>query len=68
MVIFWGSAIGGIAFAVTWARSKSRNPVNRELLLKSLKQRLEKGEIDEEQYRQKISQLETEEQERKPGS
>ena len=42
--------------------------MNRELLLKSLKQRLEKGEIDEEQYRQKISQLETEEQERKPGS
>lgn len=61
MIIFWGSAIGGIVFAISWARSKGKNPVKREFLLRSLKQRLDKGEIEEEEYRRRVSQLEADE-------
>ena len=57
MIIFWGSAVGGIVFAISWAKSRSRNPVSRELLLKSLKERLEKGEISDEEYRKRRRQI-----------
>ena len=64
MIAFWGSAIGGIVFAISWARAKGRNPVDRELLLRSLKQRLEKGEIDEEEYRRRVAGLDAAEREK----
>jgi putative membrane protein len=57
MIIFWGTAIGGIATAITWARMKGRNPVNRELLIKSLQKRLEAGDISQEQYDKKLAEL-----------
>ena len=57
MIVFWGSAIGGIATAIGWARMKGRNPVDRELLLRSLKRRLEAGEISEAEYQKKLAEL-----------
>lgn len=57
MIVFWGSAVGGIAFAITWSRSRSHNPVPREQLLKSLKQRLEKGEISQQEYARRIAEI-----------
>ncbi|MCB1762539.1 MAG: SHOCT domain-containing protein [Gammaproteobacteria bacterium] len=57
MIAFWGSALGGIAFAITWARSRNRNPLSRELLLKSLKQRLDKNEISQQEYDRKVADI-----------
>jgi len=57
MIIFWGTAIGGIATAITWARMKGRNPVDRELLVKSLQRRLEAGEISQDEYEKKLAEL-----------
>lgn len=57
MVIFWGTAIGGIVTAISWARMKGRNPVQRELLVKSLQKRLEAGEISQQEYDRKLAQL-----------
>jgi putative membrane protein len=42
MIAFWGSAIGSIAFGISWARRKGRSPVSDEQILISLKKRLEK--------------------------
>lgn len=61
MIVFWGSAVGGIVFAISWARTKGRNPVNQELLLKSLKERLERGEIEEEEYHRRVARIESSE-------
>ena len=57
MIIFWGTAIGGIATAITWARMKGKNPVDRELLVKSLQRRLEAGEISQDEYHRKLAEL-----------
>jgi putative membrane protein len=57
MIIFWGTAIGGIATAITWARMKGRNPVDRELLVKSLQRRLEAGDISQDEYDKKLAEL-----------
>lgn len=61
MIVFWGTAIGGIATAITWARMKGRHPVDRKLLIKSLQQRLEAGEISQEEYDKKLAELPGEE-------
>ena len=58
MLAFWGSALGGIAFAITWARSSSRNPATREQRLNSLKKRLEKSEISQQDYARRIAEIE----------
>lgn len=55
MLAFWASAIGGIVIGVSWARTRGRNPVDPELQLKSLKSRLEAGEITPEEYDKKVS-------------
>ncbi|MCB1858511.1 MAG: hypothetical protein KDI63_09575 [Gammaproteobacteria bacterium] len=58
MLAFWGSALGGIVLGISWARSKQRhNPLSRELLRKSLQQRLERGELSREDYEQRIRAL-----------
>ncbi|UCE75943.1 MAG: SHOCT domain-containing protein [Gammaproteobacteria bacterium] len=57
MIIFWGTAIGGIATAITWARMKGRNPVDRELLVKSLQRRLEAGDISQDEYDKRLAEL-----------
>jgi hypothetical protein len=38
---FWASAIGGILIGISWARARGNNPVDREVLIKSLQHRLE---------------------------
>jgi hypothetical protein len=57
MLVFWGSAIGGIALGISWAKMKGRNPVNRSLLEKSLQRRLDAGEITPELFKQKMEEL-----------
>ena len=57
MLAFWGSAIGGIAFAITWARSRNRNPATRDQIINSLKQRLEKGEISQQEYANRMAKI-----------
>ncbi len=55
MLAFWGSAIGGIALGVAWARTRRHNPVRRDLIEGSLKRRLEKGEIDQAEYERRLA-------------
>lgn len=57
MLAFWGSAIGGIVLGISWAKMKGRNPVTSSLLEKSLKRRLDSGEISLESFDQKMSEL-----------
>ena len=57
MLAFWGSAIGGILIGISWARTRGKNPVSRDLLKKSLQQRLESGEITREEYDKRLSGL-----------
>jgi putative membrane protein len=57
MLVFWGSALGGIAFAISWARSRDRNPATREQLMSSLKKRLEKGEISWQKYAEGLAEI-----------
>ncbi|MCP3869572.1 MAG: SHOCT domain-containing protein [Gammaproteobacteria bacterium] len=57
MLAFWASAIGGIAIAITWGKTRGRNPGHRDLLIKSLNQRLDKGEISQEEYQRKVDEL-----------
>ena len=65
MVAFWASAVGGVAFAISWSKAKSRNPVSKKLLLKSLEERLENGEIGEEEFQRRRKQIT---QTEKPGN
>jgi uncharacterized membrane protein len=62
MIIFWGTALGGIATAITWARMKGRNPANRELLERSLRQRLERGEISREEFDRRMNAIDDKDQ------
>ncbi len=57
MIAFWASAIGGIAIGISWARRKGRPPVSNKLLIKSLQQRLNSGELSQEEYEKKLSEL-----------
>ena len=57
MIIFWGTALGGIATAIGWARMRGKNPVDRELLVKSLQKRLQAGEISQQEYEKKLAEL-----------
>lgn len=57
MLGFWGSALGGIALAIIWVKAKGRNPVSRTMLRDNLKQRFERGELSEEEYRRKLGEL-----------
>lgn len=59
MIAFLASAVGGIVLAISWAKSRSHNPAPREQILNSLKQRLERGEISQQDYDQRIAQLDT---------
>jgi len=57
MLAFWASAIGGILIGISWARARGKSPVSKDLLIKSLRQRLESGEITREEYDKRISGL-----------
>ena len=57
MLAFWGSALGGIAFAISWAKAKGRNPATRAQLEKSLQQRLERGEITPQEHARRLAAL-----------
>ncbi|MCB1758851.1 MAG: hypothetical protein KDI68_03605 [Gammaproteobacteria bacterium] len=61
MLAFWGSALGGVALAIAWARTKGRNPASRAQLEKSLQQRLERGEISRQEYDRRLTMLSEEE-------
>jgi len=56
MLAFWASAIGGIALAISWAKSRGQGASN-EAIRKSLKKRLKAGELTQEQYDQRINEL-----------
>jgi len=60
MILCWVSAIGGIAAAILWAASKRRQPLDRELLIKSLDRRLNDGEISQAEYDKKLDDLQHE--------
>lgn len=62
MIAFWASAIGGILIGISWARGRNKNPVSRELQIKSLQYRLEAGEITREEYEKKLDALSRPEQ------
>ena len=64
MILCWVSAIGGIAMAILWAASKRRQPLDRELLIKSLDRRLNDGEISQAEYDKKLDDLQHEESQR----
>lgn len=57
MIAFWGSAIGSIAFGISWAKRKGRSPVSDDQILMSLKKRLEKGEITRERCDSEVKKL-----------
>ncbi len=57
MLAFWASAVGGIALAIRWGTSKYKNPKEKELLVKSLNKRLERGEIDQLEFDKRIRKL-----------
>jgi hypothetical protein len=57
MILCWVSAIGGIATAILWAASKRRQPLDRDLLLRSLDRRLKAGEISQAKYDKKLDDL-----------
>jgi uncharacterized membrane protein len=57
MILCWVSAIGGIVTAILWAASKRRQPIDRELLIRSLDRRLKTGEISQAEYDKKVKDL-----------
>jgi putative membrane protein len=57
MILCWLSAIGGIAMAILWAASKRRQPLDPELLVKSLERRLKAGEISQAEYEKKLGEV-----------
>lgn len=58
MLAFWASAMGGIMLGISWAKSRGKkSPAPREVILKSLKTRVEKGEITEEEYQKRLKEL-----------
>jgi uncharacterized membrane protein len=61
MILCWVSAIGGIATAILWAASKRRQPLDRNLLIRSLDRRLKTGEISQAEYEKKLNDLQQEE-------
>ena len=65
MLVFWGSAIGGIVLGISWAKRRGGNPVARDLLQKSLKARFEKGELDKDEYNKRLAALSSQKKDEK---
>jgi uncharacterized membrane protein len=57
MILCWVSAIGGIVTAILWAASKRRQPLDKEMLIRSLDRRLKAGEISQAEYDKKLDDL-----------
>ncbi len=58
MFAFWGSAISGIFLAVQWAHRKSKkSPAPKNVILQSLKKRLDNKEISQEEYQKRCKDL-----------
>jgi len=57
MIAFWVSAVGGIVLGISWAKSKNRNPATRDQIESSLKRRLEKGEISQQDYDRRLAEF-----------
>jgi putative membrane protein len=59
MLAFWASGIGGIFLGLQWAKSKrKKSPAPKDVILKSLQQRLERGEIDQDEYAKRVAEQE----------
>jgi len=54
MLAFWGSAIGGIAFAISWAKSRGQE-ASGDAIRKSLEKRLKSGELTQEEYDRRMA-------------
>lgn len=58
MLAFWAAGIGGIFLGVQWAKSRrKKSPAPKEVILKSLKARLDEGDISEEEYAKRVAEL-----------
>lgn len=57
MVIFWGVIIGLIVLAVHWVRDNRTGATRPTDALDILRERLAKGEIDEEEFRRRKAAL-----------
>ena len=58
MLAFWSSAVGGIFLAVKWANRRSKkSPVSKDIILLSLKDRLDDGTITQEEYEKRCKNL-----------
>jgi putative membrane protein len=58
MFAFWASAIGGIFIAVQWANRKNKkSPAPKNVIILSLKKRLDDGDITQEEYDKRINDL-----------
>ncbi|MDF0603411.1 SHOCT domain-containing protein [Psychromarinibacter sp. C21-152] len=57
MLVFWGVIIALIVLAVHWLRDNSGAGGKSSDALETLRQRLAKGEIDEEEYRRRKAAL-----------
>jgi uncharacterized membrane protein len=57
MLLFWASAAGGIALAISWGKSRNKNPVDKQQIEKSLKIRLQRGELEQDEYDRRIREL-----------
>ncbi len=58
MLAFWASAIGGIVFAVSWAKSRGQG-ASDDAIRNSLKKRLDEGDLTQEQYEKRINDLDS---------
>ncbi|GGB23663.1 MULTISPECIES: SHOCT domain-containing protein [Paracoccaceae] len=58
MLVFWGVIIALIVLAVHWLRDNSGTGGKSSDALETLRQRLAKGEIDEEEFRRRKAALE----------
>jgi uncharacterized membrane protein len=58
MLLFWASAAGGIALAIRWGLTRKSDPGNRQRIAESLKKRLQRGELTQEEYDRRMLELE----------
>lgn len=58
MIGFWIAAAGGLLTGILWLRQRNSDPASRAAIRASLRQRLESGELDPEEYERRLAALE----------
>lgn len=58
MLLFWGALLALVVFAVRWLSKSSDDSIKTQSALEILKERYARGEIDEDEYRQRKHTLE----------